>query len=186
MAASAAPTHIRAFMIYMSPTTPSKVQSIETDATPFMDTIPNPPSDLTPSEKEAFTKQKLDEFCDHNMRQYMRYLNQSASEPKYERRRLPTIQPKCPDQWSEKAWNGRLVFGNDNYHAFRGLRDSESQDSHPDLDMFVLKVSSRLDSDGRWMYEDLPLTLANESRQELIDFFKSLKSFPAPSPTVHD
>lgn len=68
-------------------------------------------------------------------------------------------RPKCPKQWSDEVWNERFVIGDDDYHMFRGgiitNPDSSKETSGRGVDRFFLKVSSHLDPEGRWMYEDI-------------------------------
>lgn len=142
------------------------MQDIEADSTPFIEAIPDPPTGLSPSEKAAFIKKKEEEF----LHQGIQYLDQRASQPKIEVRILPSIRPKRPEQWSNEAWDNRIVIGNDDIHIFKGgsipIPDSSEEAPLGWGDMFFLKVSSQLDSYGRSMYEDYDVNLETLSQLE--------------------
>ena len=58
-------------------------------------------------------------FLKENLHAYAVWNNDDKSQPGFKLTPLPDIQPECPIMYvDERAWNGRVVFGNADFHMF--------------------------------------------------------------------
>ena len=55
-------------------------------------------------------------FFKENLHAYAVWNIDDKSQPGFKLTPLPDIQPECPIYVDEKAWNGRVVFGNADFH----------------------------------------------------------------------
>ena len=103
--------------------------------------------------------------------------NDDKSQPDFKLTPLPNIQPECPMQVDEKAWNERVVIGNTDFHMFLVPKAGKKSFSIKGTGVYlplageavIMKVSRDRDLTNRWKYE----RMGSGSRQ----LFEQLKSF---------
>ena len=70
---------------------------------------------------------------------------------------LPEVQPKCPSEWSEEAWDGRVVYGSTKYYFYTSR--------HKQNDILAVKLADRREN-GKWVYESVDPTVVEEEARK--------------------
>ena len=161
-----APPKIRA-VLCLENGAESKIIEVET-----VETFPDNESIHPPGFKTAWEDNFKPGFQSHAV-----WNQDDKSQPDFKLTPLPCIQPKCPKEVEEKAWNKRMVIGNADFHMIltpKARKDWLSlRVANVDLplasDALILKVSPNRDATNRWKYE----CMGPDSPQ----LFDQLKSF---------
>ena len=72
---------------------------------------------------------------------------------------LPNVRPKCPGAWNAEVWDKRYVMGNTRFHIYLSV--------YSITEIFVVKVSDTLDSNGRQFYEDFDFETSDDELKSL-------------------
>lgn len=105
----------------------------------------------------------LDEFEKETRRTHVLFCEDFKNPmPTLDYRRLPDMQPECPELWSAEDWDSRYVLGNAKFHFFKSGIDSTG----PGYTL-VLKVSNE-SRNGKWVYEDMSWTDISEMHSFVI------------------
>lgn len=133
------PTHIQACVLPKDWTTDAFLRLIPIVTEPY---VPRPTlSGLTPLEEEEFRTTNSIEM----RRTHFTYVGDDNASRSLRLVPLPDTHPTCPTQWTEDAWNERIVYGDSKIHMFTTAAGKER---------FILKVSRDKNHEEKWVYED--------------------------------